>query len=516
MTLDTLNQILSKSGNDSYANSLVSELNKMSPDNFSIFMNRYADQFLDPSMTERDMYKCKHPALLAKAINAGQDFRFVDNLANLDYASAVRQANIRLMQDQNVIHTENSPGAQGLQNQVFAQTANLDMDKLPIQGWKFHISAENINDYHALYSIVVPELDKLGVAFKTVKPEQFMNQLASEQTGKALTIYPGPGFDLAKLSQEARDFLTLPPNMQKTRSFEDRLDSGATQILAPNAGKYITPKGDTQIQGRIFARYGRFKKSHGDPNITSPDGKTELDPKSYRLHKPQFGIDDSPKGILYFYSEAEKRFQQTGDRKTYMQEYYTMAKSDGKNHAFMMFEINPNDAKLVSQLLGPNVDPQSMSTVVQGIAGDNKTYLMLHQSAVQNIGYIANEVAARGGHAITRPAWDIQINKFEIPYAQAQLAQSIAQQMTSYYGNDAVKLTQTQDGKFVFKCDSAITNVFFDYCQSNRLACREYQEEAKSPLRNFWEKVTGKDLDNARDVTFEPLQQSHAYVGEDR
>ena len=311
MTLDTLNQILSKRGNDSYANSLVSELNKMSPDNFSIFMNRYADQFLDPSMTERDMYKCKHPALLAKAINAGQDFRFVDNLANLDYASAVRQAHIRLMQDQNVIHTENSPGAQGLQNQVFAQTANLDMDKLPIQGWKFHISAENINDYHALYSIVVPELDKLGVAFKTVKPEQFMNQLASEQTGKALTIYPGPGFDLAKLSQEARDFLTLPPNMQKTRSFEDRLDSGATQMLAPNAGKYITPKGDTQIQGRIFARYGRFKKSHGDPNITSPDGKTELDPKSYRLHKPQFGIDDSPKGILYFYSEAEKRFQQT-------------------------------------------------------------------------------------------------------------------------------------------------------------------------------------------------------------
>ena len=181
-----------------------------------------------------------------------------------------------------------------------------------------------------------------------------------------------------------------------------------------------------------------------------------------------------------------------------------------------MFEINPNDARLVSQLLGPNVDPKSMSTVVQGIAGDNKTYLMLHQSAVQNIGYIANEVAIRGGHAITRPAWDIQINKFEIPHAQAQLAQSIAQQMTSYYGNDAVKLTQTQDGKFVFRCDSAITNVFFDYCQANQLACREYQEEAKSPLRNFWEKVTGKDLDNSRDVTFEPLQQSHAYVGEDR
>ena len=380
MTLDTLNYILS-ANKDVYSGDLIKTLNQMTPDNLNTFLNRYADNFLNSPAPN-----FKHANLIAKAMNAGQDIAFTDNLARLDYPSAVRQANIRVMQDQYVIHTEQARGQQGHQNAFFAQTYNLKQEELPIQGWKFHISAESIEDYHTLYSVVVPELDKLGVAFKTVKPEQFETQLASEQVGKALTVYPGPGFDLSKLSKEARDFLILPPHMQKSHGFEDRLDNNATQILSGTATKYITPKGDVPIQGRIFARYGRFQKSHGDACITSPDGKIELDPKAYRHHKPQFSIDDSQKGILYFYSDIEKKFQQTGDRKTYMQEYYTMSHCDGKSHAYMMFEINPNDAKLVSQMLGPNIDPNSMCTVVEGIAGDNKTYLMMHQSTVHNTG----------------------------------------------------------------------------------------------------------------------------------
>ena len=509
MTLEKLNEILSKYDDNSSVDSLVNELNSMSSENLSTFLTRYADLFLNDSEP-----KFTHANVVAKSMNAGHEINFVDNLARIDYAEAVRQSNIRIMQDKHVIHTEQDYSHQGLQSAVFAQTHNLKQENLPVQGWKFHISAENIEDYHALYSIVVPELDKLGVAFKTVKPEQFMAQLADEQTGKALTIYPGPGFDLSKLSKEAQDFLTLPPHMQKSRTFINEM--GATQLLSNASTKYITPNGDTQVWGRIFARYGRFKKAHGDACITSPEGKVELDPKAYRNHKPQFSIDDSPKGILYFYSEIEKKFQETKDRKTFMQEYYTMSHCDGKSHAYMMFEINPNDAKLVSQLLGPNVDPNSMCTVVQGVAGDNKTYLMMHQSALQNTGYLMQSVMQSGGHEFKRPVWDVQINKFEIPAYQVQLAQSIAQAMANTYGQSFAGLSQTKDGQYVIKCDSSLSNVFFDYCKANGLQCRDFQEPAKNPLVSFLEKTTGRNFDNDRDITFQPLQYENNYVGEDR
>ena len=514
MDINTLNYILSKRGESSYANNLVTELNKMSPENLNLMLNRYLDKFLNVNMTERDMYLTKQPLLLAKALNAGHNIEFVDRLATLDYATAVREASIRVMQDKHVIHTEKARHEQGLQSSVFAQTANLDIEKLPIHGWKFHISAENIEDYHTLYSVVVPEFEALGISFKTVKPEEFEKQLRGDQTGKALTVYPSPAFDMSKLSPEARDFLLLPPHMQKSRAFEDQLDPGATQILSGSATKYVTPIGDTQIQGRIFARYGCFR-SHN--YISSQDGRIEFDPKKYRQHKPSFGIDDSPKGILYFYSGIESKFKETGDRKTYMQEYYTMAQNNDKSHSYMFLEINPKDAQRAQEILNAN-DPYTLSAVVHGIQGDNKVYMMVHQNALPNIGRITQDMMSYGCQQPVRPVWDMQTRNFEIPASQVQLAQAIMQEMARTYGQMNAHLLQTNDGKYVVQCDTTIKRVFDDYCQSNRLAYREMQEEKKNPLANFWEKITGKSLDNQmKDITFEPINRNEMYYsGEDR
>ena len=378
------------------------------------------------------------------------------------------------MQDKYVIHTGEEN--QGLQNSFFAQTANLKQEELPLQGWKFHISASDISDYYNLYSIVVPELDKLGVAFKTVKPEKFQQQLNSAQLGKALTIYPGPGFDINKLSEKAKSF------------------------LLSDSREHIVPNGDMKIQGRIFARYGRFKKSLGEEFITSPEGQIEYDPKVYRQHKPQFMTNDTPDSILGFYSNIENKFNQTGDRKTYMQEYYTMSESDGKSHSYIMYEINPKDATAISSLLTLNHDPCSLSSVVKGI-GDDKTYLMVHQTAISGIRSFMEKAVNQGVMEFKRPAWDIKINSYEIMPSQANLAQSIAQRVSNDYGKDFLKLTQTKNGTFIIKCDSSIENVFFDYCRNYNLAIRETQELRKSPLKTFYEKITGKDLDS-KDITF--------------
>ena len=90
------------------------------------------------------------------------------------------------------------------------------------------------------------------------------------------------------------------------------------------------------------------------------------------------------------------------------------------------------------------------------------------------------------------------------------------QEMANTYGKSYAGLTQTSAGQYVVKCDSALTNVFFDYCKTTGLQCREYQEPTKSPLTNVWEKLTGKEINGARDITFEPIARDNVYLGEDR
>ena len=52
-----------------------------------------------------------------------------------------------------------------------------------------------------------------------------------------------------------------------------------------------------------------------------------------------------------------------------------------------------------------------MCTVVQGVAGDNKTCLMMHQSALHNTGALMQAVMQNGGHEFKRPVWDVQISE---------------------------------------------------------------------------------------------------------
>lgn len=475
MTLNEFTNTLNNSKDGIYIRELISEIDKMSPKHLEILAERYAPTYLCTSEPLQD-FMFKPLTLIAKSLNAGRDEQFIDALSQTDYPNAVRLSEIRSIQDKYVIHTENNFDKRGLQNSTFAQTANLTIKNLPLQGWKFHISARNINDYYNLCKIAIPELDHLGVAFKMVKPEAFQHQMESEQIGKAITIYPSPAFDINKFSPQLKN------------------------MLLQDAPDHVIPNGDTQIQGRIFARYGRFRPARGFQYISSPNGQVQFDPKSQRLPKPDFISKSSPEDILSFYSYIENKFQQTGDTKTYMQEYFTMAECDGKSHAYITLTVDTNKAHLMQGIIN-NDDPYSLSFVANNPNNKNESFVFIHQTKVGDVKNIMEYAKNMYHIELRRPEWDIKENYYAIDPKQLEVAKQIVQGMAQIHGQDYIKLVKLK-GTYAVKCDSVLDSAFTETAQRSNLAIRNIDPPAKSVLKNFYEKMTGKNI-NEKDITFE-------------
>ena len=239
---------------------LINEVNQMNPQNFET-LSRYADNFFRMDNVANWEEETKTMMLIANAMNNGKDSAFIDGMSRAkSYEDAYCMYSIQNVQD----------SITSVSSNYFAQT-DVNINSIPIQGWKFHISANSLADYSNLCTTVIPELQQLGVAFKMVRPEMFERQLASDQMGKAITIYPSPGFDINKLSPQAK------------------------AILLTDDPNHVNPIGDAKIQGRVYARYGRFKGSNTqEAYITTTDGKLEYDPKKFRNIAPMF----MPRGIL--------------------------------------------------------------------------------------------------------------------------------------------------------------------------------------------------------------------------
>ena len=152
---------------------------------------------------------------------------------------------------------------------------------LPLQGWKFHISAKPEN-MHEIAEKMLPFLQREGISHKIVNPKHFDRYVErignpnDTQQGKFITVYP-------RNNEEARKYAQILRQVMEENNF--------------NRDDFINIPNEYEIAPGLFVRYGRLvsgdlKRADGteipntDNDILTPDGRLIEDPRGKSL--PQF------------------------------------------------------------------------------------------------------------------------------------------------------------------------------------------------------------------------------------
>lgn len=446
MTRETFNQKINQIINEAppfvhYATMLRDKLSK---DDDSVVSRtlQYADQLLSGAPEDLGM-NCRTLLCIAEAAEHGKSDNFLDTLAQHDVADA------SMIWAAEQLIDEQMPGAKG---GGYVQTANIDLDELPVQGWKIHIATENMDEYLYLCSLAIPEFVKQGVQFKIVELQNYEAMAQSSQVGKSFTIYLNSKMDFEKLS----------PRLQQV-------------LMSNKIGLYGNelshkPLSDLELQNtRIFMRYGCVKATNKE--VTTPDGHIIPDPKFTGNTHPDFA---NPMDVFRFYANIQDKYNQTGDRKAYTQEYYTMAECQGSGRAYICFKIADEHAQAFKNATYTQ-DPHKLSFVGNDpITGEK--LLFIHQSAISRLQDIQNQAYAQGQAMLgPRPDWDYAHFVYKFPAFQINDARTISQAVRAEYGPEYIHIAQNTDGECFIVCDAALKSVIDDKCAKISLVHEECQ-----------------------------------------
>lgn len=329
---------------------------------------------------------------------------------------------------------------QGARSDWYCQSANVDFDEMPTQGWKIHIAAKDLEDYKHLLETAIPEFESLGIAYKITRPNMFEEQQKNDQIGKDITIYPTFALNINNFSPKLQQML-----------FE-RID--------------VSPKGDVNICGRSNARYGTFRGNKGE--TIAPNGARYLDGR-HLSYKPDY-VKEDPSKIFTFYSDCVQRYNMTGDYKTYLQEAALMTQGDGRSNAFVTIDINNADRTMVEDVLSR--DPAKASFVYKH-AGC--LFAMIHNDYAGQ----ALTMLDRDGVNYVRPEWDFRYNLYQIAPQDVNNAiffvENYNNSLTS--GNSIncplMQMTYLADGNMAIQVDTSLNRQFEELCQAHGVRVAE-------------------------------------------
>lgn len=468
-----------------YATYLSDAVGRMNPNQLAYFCDHVAPYYMEGpgknSMACKDMEYMARAVLQNKDVREvlGMDYRrlaeYLNRMPDLHYQAvqqpvqsqqshvrtdADRISHLNEMIDKYVLHVGES--RVGASNSTFCQTANVIQTQLPTQGWKFHISAKDLADYERLLETMLPEFDKLGVAYKVTRPSELDKLNSGQQIGKAVTIYPTPAFDINRFSPELRNLLG-----------EDG----------------IQPIGDAQISGRIYARYGKFR-GENTHDLSAPDGKIVPDPRHSAVC-PDFVQERYANQILGFYSDCVQRYNETGDFKRYLQEVATMTQTDGRSNAYMTLELKDGyDAQLRSIA---SRDPQGMSFIYEY---GGKQYALIHNDyASQAVNEMVNMNLSA---AYFRPEWDKRFDIYQIhpndinKSVDMVNAYNMGRDITN--GAPEMSYMYLDDGSFAIKVDTTLNRDFCEQCIENQIRVADFQinrsemELNQQVAEQYWER----------------------------
>lgn len=185
---------------------------------------------------------------------------------------------------------------------VFFQKNDIN-GKIPIQGWKLHISADNIVDYYKVYLTLTEEINNgKNISLKFVNPDKFLSEEEAQielstkgsipnRFAKEVTVYLNPNFNILELSDKAK------------------------RLLNENIHRH--PTHDKYFGGRISGRYGQFCRFNQNSLLDGKGGNI-LDDR-YGKCKPDFIKENTLEDILNINQKNQERFAKTGDYKAYIQ-----------------------------------------------------------------------------------------------------------------------------------------------------------------------------------------------------
>ena len=296
--------------------------------------------------------------------------------------------------------------------------------QMPLQGWKLHISATDLDDYRKLLETALPEFKKEGVMYKVVAPESFESFAEGSQAGKNITVYLSDAFDVSKFS----------PKLQ------NMLSEQSTFV-----------EGELSLGGRMFARYGKFRE-HPHDQLVCPYGGSTYDERG--ICAPSWVGTLDPQQILSFAAICEERLNITGDYKEYAQSMFTMNSIVPNNYLYHALEINPQDMKGVHELLSTYTRPHGGGSAIYEL--DGHAYVMLHENDKR-----FKEVLEREGIKYIRPDWDFKCNMYFINPEHESLAREMVGQ-----DRDDVSLEHFQDGSVAVCMDSLIKEGTWDFVRN--------------------------------------------------
>lgn len=342
------------------------------------------------------------------------------------------------------------------QNRYFIQTAGVDENTIPKQGWKIHISASNMEDYAQLLEKALPEFQKLGMAYKVVRPEQFDDFNQSAQQGKAITIYPTKAFNMSHVSPELKSFLQSPSE--------------------------IAPIGDGQLgNSRMFTRYGNFRGKSSELLIPGTS-RSAHDTRHTAIAPSWLGDFNqmNPNDIVNINSRIMDRYSESLDFKSYIANMVTMTITDYDTHKhdYIALQISKQDADTVDYLL--KNDPTKQSIVYN--TGKNTYALITAESSPEMIKALNNFRIK-----YERPEWDKRSSVYliepkDVPGIINAINKHNSQQPDAEIG--MINFGYTNNNEPYVKVDTSFDRQFIDMCIANQTHVKE-----------IYSNLTNRDLD---------------------
>ena len=153
---------------------------------------------------------------------------------------------------------------------------NSAFSDLPLQGWKFHVSATPEN-MHKIVEKMLPILQRKGIPHKVVSPKHFnkyvqrIGKQSDSQQGKFITVYP-------KNKKEAKRYAQILRQIMKKHTL--------TQ------SDFINIPNEHEIAPGIFARYGRLV----DGNLIDRQGREIPGTDDFIINPNNNQIIQDPRG----------------------------------------------------------------------------------------------------------------------------------------------------------------------------------------------------------------------------
>jgi hypothetical protein len=179
---------------------------------------------------------------------------------------------------------------------------------------------------------------------------------------------------------------------------------------------------------------------------------------------PDFVKENTASQILNFYSDCNRRYAETGDAKTFLQEMATMTSGQANAHAFVTLCIDQCDTMSIKDALQWDSGGNSFVYSLNG-----QQYALIHNRYADQI---LSDLDYQGTPYV-RPDWDQRYNVYAIsPENESQMMRAIESFNNAITSGNSPRMSaiMMDNGSIGVEVDTSINKQFFDMCYERGIA----------------------------------------------